>query len=380
MKANSSQKLRPGRFYPHILPVLVWLGTVAVVLVLFQRRAQRFEVLGMAQSRTHQIAATCTGRLKSIPVSLYSKVSQGQTLAEIDTLLENEPLQAQLATASSEIERLRAELSATEQRLITEAENLQTNWVMDNRRFSVDVENARLRILELKTLIETDLITLKDLELEVKIVQGLRDDNAVSSYELQKAVVAFDTLATQIEENLRLLNQGQEDLKEAQRRQNEFAQHQPQQVPLDSELNVIRKSIKVQEQIVEELLAKRVALVLSSPVDGEVSQILHRPGEAVLAGEPILVIAEIKPFEIIAYAADDQVNQIHEGAKVELIKYSERQQITESEVSYVGPIVEQMPIRLWQNPNIPQWGRPFLVKVPPQMQLTPGELIGIRRL
>ncbi len=47
---------------------------------------------------------------------------------------------------------------------------------------------------------------------------------------------------------------------------------------------------------------------------------------------------------------------------------------------YIGPTVEQLPARLWQNPNVPQWGRPFLIEAPDDMELTVGEAVGIRIL
>jgi hypothetical protein len=37
-----------------------------------------------------------------------------------------------------------------------------------------------------------------------------------------------------------------------------------------------------------------------------------------------------------------------------------------------------MPQRLWRNPNIPQWGRPVLIDIPPGLSLVPGEVVGIR--
>ena len=38
----------------HVLPILVWLGAVAWVVVLFHHRTQRFEVLGTAQHHARQ--------------------------------------------------------------------------------------------------------------------------------------------------------------------------------------------------------------------------------------------------------------------------------------------------------------------------------------
>ncbi len=307
-----------GRLRLHVLPVLVWLGVLACVVVLFQHRARRFEVLGIAQGQIRQIAASCTGRLKSVPVQLFQKVRKGDTLAVMDTVLDNEHLQAQLDTASAEIQRLTALLLPTQEIMLAEAANLETNRIADNRRFAVDVENARLRILELKTLLETDRTMLENLELNRKIfiTQNIYDQNDATLYELQRTKVEYKALAKKIEENEHLLEQTKRDLIEAQQRRDKFAQRQLQHPSVESALEAIRKEIKVQEQLVEELLAKRTPLVLKSPIDGVFIQlhgrardvvlrrpgefVLRRPDEVVLAGDPILSISGVKTTEIIA--------------------------------------------------------------------------------
>lgn len=371
-----------------VLPVMIWLATVGFVVGLFFRRSERFEVLGIAQAQTIQIAATVPGRLRIVTVGLFEKVTEGQVLAVLD----DEVLQAELATALAEVQRLMAELVATEDRLSAEAAQRETDWVADSRRFFADVENTRLQILELKTVIETDRIILQDLALEVKIARELIAEEAIAPYELQKARAQYDSLAKKIEENAHVLAQAETDLKQAEQRRREFTRRQPVHPSVDSALELIRQAVTVQERQVEQLLTQLTALVLKSPLDGVVSQIPQRPGqgvarrfmrrtgETVLAGEPILAVAAASSSEVIAYIPEDQVGGVREGMKVELVKTSEPEQIAPSRVSYIGPVTEEMPVRLWRNPNFPQWGRPFLVKVPRQMELTPGELVGIRRL
>ena len=388
-----------GRLRPHILPFLVWLAAAIGVSVLFYHRSQRFEILGMAQGQVRQIAATCTGRLKSVPVELFQEVHEGDIVAVIDTVLDDERLEAELTTASAQIEYLKAELSATRERLMAEAANLETDRTATQRRFCVDVENARLRVLELKTLLETDRIMLDDLELNTKIflTQNLSDQNDVTHYELQKMKIERDALAKKIEENQRLLAQAESDLKQAEQRRDEFAQRQLQHPPVDSAVEVIRRAIDVQEQQVKVLLARNEPLVLKAPIDGVVSQILRRPvrrtgegvvrqmllraGEAVLAGEPILTISATSPSEIIAYVGGDRlIGRVREGMTVQLVKESVPAQIASSRVTYLGPIMEVMPQRLWIAPDIPQWGRPMLIEIPPGFKLLPGEIIGIKVL
>jgi multidrug resistance efflux pump len=387
-----------GRLRPHVLPVLVWLGALAGVVILFHHRSLRFEVLGMAQGQVRQIAATCTGRLKSVPVELFQEVREGDPIAIIDTVLDNEHLEAELSAASAEIKRLSAELEATRDRLIAEATNIETDRIASQRRFYVDVENARLRVLELKATIETDRMMLEDLKLNSKIyaAQNILDQNDTVYYERRKIKVEYNVLVRKIEENQRLLAQEENDLKQTHQRRDEFARRQPQLPSIDRVLEVVRRAINVQERQVDALLARREPLILKAPIDGVVSQILRRPvrrtgegvvrqmirrsGEAVEAGEPILTISATRPSEIIAYVSGEQLGQIQKGVKVEVIKENEPVQMGRSKVTYFGPIMEVMPQQLWMAPDIPQWGRPMLIEIPPGLKLIPGEIVGIKVL
>ncbi len=366
-----------GRFNLHIMPVLIWLVAVACVVGLFQNRWQRFEIVGMAQGQARIISPTTTGTIKIVPVLLFEHVNKWDTLVVLD----DELLGAELATAAAEIERLRAELNATHNQLTVEAARIETNWVTSARRFSVDAEQLRLDILQTKTVLETDRIMLQDLELDVKISKDLLAKDAVTPYDLQKAQAAYDALAKKIEENENLLAQYQQYLAKAEQRRAEFVQDRPVVASLDSALEPVRKAITVQEKRIEEISARRAALVLKAPFDGIVSQIQARAGETVLAGAPILTIAEAAPTEIIAYANETQAGQIRENMEVELVKNTPPAQIAKAaRVTHVGPTIELVPLRLLRNPNIPQWGRPFLVKIPQGLELTPGELVGIRGL
>ncbi|MCP4258104.1 MAG: HlyD family efflux transporter periplasmic adaptor subunit [Planctomycetes bacterium] len=381
-----------SRLRRHILPIVVWLGVVACVAGLFTRRLQRFEVLGIAQGQVRQIATSCTGRLTSIPVQLFDQVSLGDAVAVVDTIPDNEQLkdqlQVELQTIEAEITHLAAQLVPTQDDLLAEKTDRETSRLNDSRRFSVDVENARLEILRYKALIETDRIMLEDFALEVQTIKELLAQEAVAPYELQKAHVQYETQAKKIEENEQLLEQAKIALKQTQQRYDEYVRYQPHHPSVEDALEVIRKAIKIQEQRMEGLFVqieeskRRKTLKLTAPIDGVVSQIMHWPGEAVLASETILTITESKPTEIIAYAVEGQVNQIQKGMAVELIKKSmtKKIEIASSQITYIGPAVEQLPPRLWRNQNIPEWGRPFLIKAPPQMKLIMGEVVGIRRL
>jgi multidrug resistance efflux pump len=380
MKGTGFKSFRFGRLRVHILPVLVWLAGVACVVVLLHRQTERFEVLGLAQGRVHQASANCAGRLKEIQVELFENVREGQALAVIDTVADNENLEAQLSTARAEVQHIKAELAAAAEQYRAEAVNQQTDWIEAQRRFAVDVESARIRILELKTQLEEERMILTDLGMEMKIVGELLEEDAVAAYALQKIELQYNGLAKKIEEGENLLKQATEDFLKAQQRRQEFAGRHPEHPAPDAAMEVIEKAVTVQEKVVEELLAMREPVVLRSPFDGVVSQIWSRAGDAVIAGVPIVIVAEATPREVVAYASDEQLARVRQDMRVELIKAGKPIQIAASQVVELGPSIELIPERLWVNPNVPEWGRPILIKIPPDLKLIPGELVGIKGL
>jgi multidrug resistance efflux pump len=384
---------RFGRLHPQVIPFLVWLVALIVVSALFYRGSQRFEVVGIAQGEVSRVCAPIDGRLKAVYVRLFENVDKGQVVAALD----DELLTAQIITIAATVEQLRSQLIPTQQQLLAQAADRELDRTEQQRRFAVDVERARLDILGLKAQIAADRITLEDYAAETRIADDLLKKNAIAPYELEKAQALYNALAKKIQETETQLAKAEEQLKETQLRQDTFAVQQTLQHPsIDAALETIRKEATVQERLMEELNVQRKTLVMTAPISGLVVQILARAndtairragedllrksGEAVLAGQPILVIAQGRPKEIVGYAREGQIDQVKAGTKVELVKKTAPPQIVQSEVTYVGPVIEQLPARLWLNPNAPQWGLPFLIRVPEGMELTSGELVGIRGL
>lgn len=391
----------------HAVPVVVWLIAVTCVTWLFHQRAQRFEIVGIARGEVRQVAASSTGRIRDIPVGLFQPVVVGQTLAVVDTILDNEQtleaeIQGKLDGAAAEIEHLMAQLITTRQVMEAETANLQITRAESFRRFCVDVETARLRILDLKVGIASDEVTLGGLALEEAIVKQLVDANAVAAYEWEKAKAQKDSVAKKIEENRHRLAQAAADLEEATRRRDQFGQQEVMEPSVDQALEVIRKEIRVEEELMTGLLEQKKALEsrraveIKSPIEGIVvpiplqrnealqqrpgEQVMRRIGEVVTAGDPILAVAQREPTEIVAYVGEQQLGSLSEKMGVELVKTRTPAQIAKSQVGSIGPTIELMPQRLWRNPTVPQWGRPVLIDIPLGLSLVPGEIVGVRGL
>jgi multidrug resistance efflux pump len=379
---------RDGRLDLHIAPILIWVVAVAGVGALFLQRAQRCEVVGLAVGEIYNVAATSHGRVKSLPVKLFERVKAGETLVIINTVLDNEMLQSQLeaekATIELEIARLRAELSAAEEQLRVQVAEHEGDTTEALRRMSVDVERAKLGVLEVEAVLEPDRILLRDMELELRIVKDLLAKNAVEPYELQKAQTQYDYLARKIQENERLLAQARKNADEASLRLAKMESREPVSTSLGLTLNPIRTAINVQYKKIDELLleqmTQRVALPLMAPFDGVVSQIIRRSGDPVLLGEPILSIAKPTADTVMAWVKEESVGMLREGRQVKIVRRGHRGQIAMSEISRVGPAFLPVPAELWADPKVPEYGLPFEVAVPPGMKIKPNEKVGIKLL
>lgn len=374
----------------HALHVGVWLAAVVLVAYLFYQRGQRFQVIGIAEGQVRQVATNCAGRITDLRVELFDHVTAGQVVAVVDTVLDNEReeeiLRAQLKTISAKIEQLVAQLVPIQDDLLASQVDREVNRISDLRQFTLDVETARLRILQLKAQLAADRMTLADLAGELKITEDLVAKEAVAPYELEKAKAQYDALAQNIDENAGLLQEAETHQEQAQERLDSYTSREPFTPSPENALEPTRKEIAVQERLMQEITARlsaideRRSLELTAPVDGVVSQVLHAAGEAVKAGDPILIIAVTRPMEVVGYAMQGQLDRVRENMVVEIVKVGDRMQSAESRITYVGPVVEQLPAQLWQNPTMPQYGRPFKVKLPPELGVIPGEVVGIKGL
>jgi multidrug resistance efflux pump len=342
--------------------------------------------VGIAQPQVRQVAATCDGRLISVPVQLFDKVKKDDIVAELTVVLDDEHIDTQVKTLEAEMDHIEAQLRELRRNYEAEVFNRRSEWWAEMRAFMADVVTSRLRIFELNATIENDKIALANQDHEIRAFtrdnQGVLDTDIRKYNELKAMKANRVTLEKKIEEHGKLLLKYQKELDDAMYRKEVYDVNflpafgtEPNEAQ-----DVIRKAKAVLQRKMDELLARREKLVLKAPCDGYISQIPSRPGEAVMQGAEILSIAEEDTRVIIAYADEGVVGELATGKEVEIVKDSEPEQIAWSQITYVGPAVEQLPQRLWRNPNFPQWGRPMLIDIPPGLKLIPGELVGIRGL
>lgn len=365
-----------GRWRQHAMPIVVWLAALTGVVWLVGQRGTRLERVGIARGEQRQVAALGDGRLALVPVRLFEHVRAGQTLA----VLEDDRIRAALATAAAEAARLEAELKAAEARLAAEVRLQELEYAGELRRFAVDVEQTRLEMLQLTVAIETDRITLQRLQIELERLRGLQHVYATAPLEFELAQTDYAAAAREIEENERTLVQLGQDLLNATERRDAFAQDRPTPAVLEDVLSPLRAAASVQESRIAELALQRAMLVLHSPLDGVVGEVLRGVGEVVQAGEPILTVLAARPSDVITFVNAADAGRISAGvpSQLELLGDRTRSERFASKVIAVGPAVVQLPPRLWRNPAVPEWGCPVRLSIPAGVRLCCEELVAVR--
>jgi multidrug resistance efflux pump len=187
-----------------------------------------------------------------------------------------------------------------------------------------------------------------------------------------------DEVRQGLEDNQVLLAQTEQEFLAAQRRREQYQEGLPQDAWIESMLQPLHEAIEVESRRLDEIELQRQALVLRSPVDGQVSQVLGRRGQSVMRGEPVVVIAEESVREIVAFLAEDDGRDIVANTSVLVSTRVAGGTVAESVVLRVGPTVQELPQRLWRNPRVPDYGRAVVIAAAPSMQLTPGEIVNVK--
>jgi multidrug resistance efflux pump len=371
-----------------ILPFVIWLAAVAGVAMLYTQRVNSFTTMGLAVARTQTVSATDSSIIRHIAVKACQPVRKGDVLVmlELGNPMENEYAhslaEAKKVTARAELERLKSELSAMQEQLSAETTQRQTDENLRCQQLVLDVNRARVSLLENKAALEADRGLLAGLEQEKAMLEELFSKQAVDMYEVQKVRVAYDSLAGKVKTEEELLAQAQTDSSQAQERLNQYTASVPtaSMEPIRRRLEPFDKAIAVQEKYMEELIAPSYLWTVKAEFDGIVGSIACAEGQAVNANLPILTVTSPAAEYVTVWLDPQQAGLIREKMPVEIIKVIAPRAVFHAEVASMGSAFELLPEQLWRTAGVPQWGRPVRIPISMEMRLLGNEIVGVHGL
>jgi len=280
-----------------LVPLVVWLGVVAVVVMFWRERVAMFDAPGMIEAeRQAVIAPLQSGTLVGLTVGLSQEVQPGTVVARLD----DAAVRAGLEVAQAELKRLQAELQATERRLRDEAELERANLFSKTRNYAVRTEQLRLDKLDRMIQLENDQVELQRLGAMLERSRALHDRSVIGDQEYDDVKFRYEALKRKIAASKEALTVVERQLAAAL-----DAGGMPDELvraeSIEVALKPLREAINVQLKRLDEVRLQREALVLRSPIGGVITAVYRRVGDTVLAGDPVVAVADLGTMQVVSF-------------------------------------------------------------------------------
>ena len=355
------------------LPFVVWCVALSSAAVLWKRSAVRVDAVGSVELREIAVAPLIDGTIQTMSVDWFDQVEADKVVALMDDTL----VKAELITAQAELSQLRATLDAERDKLQLLATDRQLDEHNMRRRFILNEEEARLDYIDRVSRQETNKLTVERLKIQLDRQKLLFDKNITDQATYDDTRLRHESVKTELEENEKAIELAAARIDEAMQRRKE---HEQQMTDVDTPalMQPLIENIRVQENRIAQIGERRKLLVLKAPLAGKVSRIFHRTGETVLSGDPLLSITDARSERVLAYVDEGTVHNIRIGDNVVVSSRDHPKRYASAKILRVNSKIEEFPIRLRQNPYLPQWGLSILVGNIPGDRFYPGEVLHLR--
>lgn len=315
----------------------------------------------IVEADVHRVGPVAPARLVEVYVRPGASVARGDPVAALDS----HEIDAALTIARAEQAELLAEV---------EAKRAAFNEALRARRLEIQsrLAEARSKLADAKVLQAGRKAEMDALAKRLDRLDGALRDGLVEVDRLTELRARGERLAREARygpETLAAwssLDRTVKDMLEA---------GDPE---LNDQLRPLRARLETQALRIEGLLAERARAVLRAPVSGQVQAVLHQPGDALAAGEPVVEVVAGTSREVVAYAPEEALRALTPGTRVALLTRDEgASAAAEGVVAHLGPAVVPLPQRLWLAPTRPQYGRAVHVLLEPGHALLPGEAVTV---
>jgi multidrug resistance efflux pump len=324
------------------LPAITFASVLTLTAVTWQNYVAPSNLVGEVESVRSIITSTQPGRLAELSVNHLQHVLAGDLIARVL------PADPQLVDA---------QVSLTRARMIFLREGVDARVRQQNNR----VNYAQLKLDWLDQRVELAALKARLTLLEAEVIRARRAQDGVGTT-TDSPAIPFGSVA-ELQEAEADYNSALAETTEREKLITEIEATMNQLSPADAKLNedipnALRSAVAVQEQELKLLEAQLAPVSLTAPSD--------------LRGDRVVAFLR-QPLNL-----EPTTNTL-----VEVRSRSLERAIGQGRVVAVGtqmePILPQLlPGR--SNPNVPEYGLPILVSLPPEVPARPGEIVDLRPL
>jgi multidrug resistance efflux pump len=337
-----------------VLPVAVFALGACLVALLWKEHAVSRTLVGQAEPVLSNVSCYKPGVLAELTVSRFQKLKAGEPLGKV-MITDPKILASSLAVIQAEIESLQATMRP----------------VMVQQHNAMDYDQLRLNWMRERTQLAAARVNLDLAETEYHRMAELLKDQIIAQRVYDQAKASRDRLQNEVENLTRLVDEGEANFKTLQlTNATEISK-----VSADP----LRAAIAVQESKLHLTEAELSPIILRAPIDGIVSTIFHRAGEAVTPGQPILAVATLNPVRVVGYMRPPIYDEPKAGAKVEIRTRGAHRESAAAKVVEVGTQMEPIPATLLGPIKFAntEMGLPLDISLPDSLNIRAGELVDI---
>jgi multidrug resistance efflux pump len=331
-----------------VAPFVVFGVAVVCTAWLWNKNWGPMTFVGEVQSPRATVACPQAGYLTEVSVEQYGEVRKGDVVAVV-RVTSDQTMGASLEAIRSDLGVMRVRMSQDQQRNRQNYQQMRFDWL--DQRVELAVARANLQFAES----------------ELARMEKLHRDQVSSDAEYELARDRRDALKVEVEERGRLTD----DMERTIERMAPLSEEEDPAI-----VRAITAAIEAQEA---QLQQTEGAVRLRAPIDGVVTALARRPGEAIMAGEPLVEIAGAQAERIIGFIRQPIGFQPRQGDVVEVRTRGNSRQVGLAQVTAVGARLElfTQSLRIRGFDSSMERGLPVLLDVPLDMRLYPGELVDL---
>lgn len=328
------------------LPIVTLMLTLLAVMLLWREYVVPSTLIGAVESAQADVVSPNSGVLTNLWVTRFQEVEAGDAVAE---LIITDP------STVLQMVRTRADLA-----------QIDMNLSLDQQRNAFDYQRLRLELLEQRVRLATAKVNLELAENNLERNRQLFENQLLSAEEYDLSLLTAQTVAAEVEQRSELIAQMESAMDELKQLAHVAPGVQPQST------NAIT-SLADEQQRLAQLALKPI--VLRAPLSGKVSVIHRRPGENIVAGEPIITVTASDSERIVGYLRQPLPLEPHVGMAVQVRQRSGARQESWANILAIGNHFENINSNLLR-PGMPfEIGLPISISLPPDLTLIPGELV-----
>lgn len=349
-----------NQFRQRILPIIVFAAALYAAYQLWNKTVAPTGMVGEVEMIRSTVTTSTAGTIADLNVDIFQRVQKGDPICTIITY-DPETTKAMLLS------------------LIADLQIMKTRMVTDQGRNVSSYIQLQLNLLEHRVRLASERVNLEYAKSEFERAYKLYQAETDTEFQVNYWRSQRDMYQANVDQLTKLIADLEQSLKQLE------------------PLAITELETSINKNIAEAIAAKQAELealqkptVLKAPIDGVISFIHKHSGEKVVPGDMIVTISGLGSSRILGFVRQPLNVKPKVGDKVEVRTRTQDRAIGIGTVLSVGTQLEPVTASLIpyltgatiigrgpDNQNIVEYGLPFLVSLPPNLKLVPGEVVNL---